>query len=169
MRRNRRTEARAALRIEWERARQLAGVDDDATASDDPAGASDAVDLGRLGKALLDADMVDEAAEVLEMSLQREGENVETLRRLALAHFRAGRSDRGCGASRRVVRLDPNCIEAMYNLALAALGEGRLRFASGWIRRGLSVAPQDEGLRRVRMRLWIAVARRFVNRLFARR
>ena len=86
------------------------------------------------------------------------------MRKLALASFLAGDRAGGITASRRVLRLDPRCVTAMHNLALAALEEDRLRVAAGWIRRGLRIDRHDEGLRRLRVRLWLT----WLNRALAR-
>jgi hypothetical protein len=45
-------------------------------------------------------------------------------------------------------------------LALAALESGELHLAAGWVRRGLRVNKNDDGLRRVRMRVYMARIRR---------
>ncbi len=54
----------------------------------------------------------------------------------------------------------------MHNLALAALEDGRLRIAAGWIRQGLEVDRHDDGLRRLRMRLWMKSIVRALTRPF---
>jgi tetratricopeptide (TPR) repeat protein len=124
------------------------------------------LDLPRLGSILLEADMSAEAAEVLSRALGARGASAELLRKLALARFRSGDRAGGVDASRRVLRLDPGCVSTMHNLALAALEQGRLRLAAGWIARGLRVNRHDDGLRRLRMRLWLAWGRAALARLF---
>ncbi len=124
------------------------------------------MDLRRLGFILLEADMCAEAAEVLSRALAARAANAELLRKLALARFRSGDRAGGVDACRRVLRLDPGCVSAMHNLALAALEQGRLRLAAGWIARGLRVNRHDDGLRRVRMRLWMAWVRAALARVF---
>ena len=56
----------------------------------------------------------------------------------------------------------------MHNLALAALHDGRLRSAAGWIQRGLEVDRQDEGIRRLRARLIFRASGRFAIVTLAR-
>lgn len=119
-----------------------------------------AIDLDHFGGLLLEAGMPAEAADVFERASQRDGDRPDLLRRLSLARFRAGDRVDGVAASRRAVRLDPECVVSMHNLALAALEDGRLRIASGWIRQGLDVDRHDDGLRRLRMRLWLKVIAR---------
>ena len=118
-------------------------------------GGESSADLGRFGTLLLEVDLPGEAAEVFQRAVAADGDNPELLRKLALARFRSGDRDGGVTASRRVARRDPQCVVSMYNLALAALEQRRLRLAHGWIARGLHVDPHDDGLRRLRMRLWL--------------
>jgi len=72
-----------------------------------------------------------------------------------LARYRAGDCDGGATASRRVLRREPKCLRSIHNLALAALEQRRPAIAAGWIRRGLAINPNDNELRRLRMRLWL--------------
>ncbi|MHC4218497.1 MAG: tetratricopeptide repeat protein, partial [Planctomycetota bacterium] len=126
------------------------------------------VDLGRFGSLLLDAGLPAEAAGIFEQAIVVGGEDPQLLRRLALARFRAGDRAAGVAASRRVLRLDPQCVASIHNLALAALEQGRIRLAAGWIDRGLRVDRHDDGLRRLRTRLWMAWVGRALGRLFGR-
>ena len=114
---------------------------------------------------LLDATMASEAAPILAEAIQQDGESAALQRRLALARFRSGDRDGGVTASRRVLRLDPRCVVSMHNLALAALEDGRLRAAAGWVRRGLRVDRHDTELRRLRVRVWLAWAREAIRRV----
>ncbi|MHC4447198.1 MAG: tetratricopeptide repeat protein [Planctomycetota bacterium] len=124
------------------------------------------IDLERFGSLLLDAGLPAEAAGVFEQAIGAGGVGPQLLRKLALARFQAGDREAGVAASRRVLRLDPQCVASMHNLALAALEQGRLRLAAGWIDRGLHVNRHDDGLRRLRTRLWLAWAGRAFRRLF---
>ena len=54
---------------------------------------------------------------------------------------------------------------SIHNLALAALEDGRLRIAAGWIDRGLAFDRHDDGLRRLRMRLWLRSIARGLGRV----
>ena len=120
-----------------------------------------------LANLLLECDEPAKAAELLEASLQQ-NENADVLRQLALARFRCGDRLRGSAASRRVLRLDPTCIRSIHNLALSALQEHQLRMAAGWVKRGLNLKPHDDGLRRLRIRVWLAQLARWARCLVQR-
>ena len=93
---------------------------------------------------------------------------IQCLRLLALSMFVTGDVDRGAAISRKVLRFDPNCIASIHNLALAAVKNNRFRSAWGWVRRGLTVDPLDNDLRRLRSRLiWEGMAQ-FVRKLFTK-
>ncbi|MHC4414106.1 MAG: tetratricopeptide repeat protein [Planctomycetota bacterium] len=117
-------------------------------------GGEHVIEPARFGGLLLEAGLSAQAAEVFERAIGGHGESAELLRQLALARFQSGDLKGGVAASRRVLRLDQRCVLSMHNLALAALERRRLRVAAGWIRRGLQVDRHDDGLRRLRMRLW---------------
>jgi tetratricopeptide (TPR) repeat protein len=158
LRRGRLDEARAHLRSEMDRRERREegggdGAEQEAGRLDPDPGDEDA-----LADVLLEAGMDAEAARTLERAIARRGESAQLLRRLALARFRSGNDAGGVTASRRILRIDPSCVAAIYNLALAALRSGQLRVAGGWIARGLRVDRHDDGLRRLRMRhrlLWL--------------
>jgi len=166
LRRERVDDARAMLRLELDQ--YDAEQDEPVTAEGDSPDAP-SVDLIRFGRLLLEAGLPHDAARILERGLRRDGESPELLRQLALARFQSNDRDGGIIASRRVIRLDPTCIASMHNLAMAALEDGRLRTAAGWIGRGLRIDRHDVGLRRLRVRLWAAavlvVGRRVLRRV----
>ncbi len=143
LRRGRGGEAQPLLREELEALEAIDGTDPQ-------------FDLERFGALLLEADMPAEAARVFEQAVVTRGESANLLRKLALALYRSGDPDGGVAASRRVIRADPGCVVSFHNLALAALERGRLRVAAAWIGRGLRADKHDDGLRRLRMRLWLA-------------
>jgi len=147
LRRGRLEDARRCLREELEIARR-----DDSPPLPPAA-------LERLGRLLMDAGLDDDAVVLFELDVEVHGESPERLRALALARFRAGDRSGGAAASRRVLRLDPRCVRSMHNLALAAIEEGRLRTAAGWINRGLAIDRHEQDLRRLRSRLWFEVVR----------
>lgn len=90
---------------------------------------------------------------------------VKCLRLLALSLFASGNIDDGAAISRKVLRFDPSCIASIHNLALAAMSNNRYRSAWGWVRRGLSVDPLDNDLRRLRSRLIWEGTIKFVRKL----
>ena len=122
-------------------------------------------DLAPFGALLLEAGMPAEAAGVFKQAIEASAESPDLLRKLALARFRAGDREGGVKASRRVLRDDARCLVSMHNLALAALEQRRIRLAAGWIDRGLRIDRHDDGLRRLRMRLWLAWLGRILRRL----
>ncbi|MFO0872381.1 MAG: hypothetical protein U0575_00230 [Phycisphaerales bacterium] len=66
--------------------------------------------------------------------------------------------------SRAVLRRDRTCVRSRHNLALACLTLGQLRRAATWVASGLRIDPHDDELRRLRVRVWIAAARRRLGR-----
>ena len=123
----------------------------------------------RLGELLLQAGRPRPAADQLHRASLIARDDVGLLRSLALACFLAGDRDGGTHASRRVLRLDPDCVRSLHNLALAAMQAGRLRIAAGWIARGMRADRNDIGIRRLRIRLWLAMASARLTRMFGDR
>ncbi len=165
LRRDRRNEARRYLLEEY--ALVTAEIREAAPAkSVESASANPTVprpDLAGLASLLLELDEPARAAELFEYVLAG-NESTELLRLLALARFQAGDRDGGIAASRRVLSMEPECIRSIHNLALAALQQHQLTSANGWIKRGLAINHHDDGLRRLRIRLWLAMAKDFVVR-----
>ncbi len=121
-------------------------------------------DLELLGRLLLAAELPADAASVLEHAVKDDPKDVELLRQLALARFQAGDRAGGAAASRRVLRIDPTCYVSMHNLALSAYEQKRVRVAAAWVNRGLALGRRDEGLRRLRVRIYILSAWQFTGR-----
>lgn len=124
------------------------------------------IDSIELATLLLEAALPKPAVRLFEKAIERYGENPELLRNLALTKFQTGDRAGGVSISRRVIRIDPECLSSIHNLALAALEEDRLMTAAGWIRKGLKIKRQDDDLRRLRARLWMAMATAFFRRLW---
>ncbi|MCH2162667.1 MAG: tetratricopeptide repeat protein [Phycisphaerales bacterium] len=118
-------------------------------------------ELDRLGELLLRVDLNTEARTLYERIVLNGTETPETLCRLAVCRFRCGDRTEGIAMSRRVLRINPECLRSMHNLALAALEEGRLLSAARWVERGLRIDPCDDELRRVRSRVWTRMAVRW--------
>lgn len=127
------------------------------------------VDPSMLGDLLLESGEPARAAELFEVSLRNEPDQHDLLRQLALARFRAGDRDGGVAISRRVLRLEPTCLRSMHNLALAALEEGRIRTAAGWVWRGLRINRHDSDLRRLRVRVLLGLFKESWRRLTGQR
>jgi len=92
--------------------------------------------------------------------------DVNQLRLLAVALFASDQLDEGAAVSRRILRLQPNCVVSMHNLALAAFSCNRRALAWGWMRKGLAVDPHDEELRRLRSKLIWKSLSIFLRKLF---
>jgi len=74
---------------------------------------------------------------------------------LELGDLRSGRA-----LSRRLLRLEPDSLVAIHNLALVAIERRRFRLAWAWITRGRAAGPNDIGLRKLRtLLLWRALTR----------
>jgi superkiller protein 3 len=123
-----------------------------------------AVDPAVLGDLLLQAGEPVRASELFELALGKT-ETPDLLRQLALARFRAGDREGGSAISRRVLRLEPQCLRSMHNLALAALHEGRIRTAAGWVWRGLRISRHDTDIRRLRVRVLIGLVKELWRRI----
>jgi Flp pilus assembly protein TadD len=119
-----------------------------------------------LASLLMEVNEPGRAAELLG-AVVSSGESADVLRQLALARFRSGDHAGGAAASRRVLRIDRTCVRSMHNLALSAMQHGRLHVAAEWIRRGLNAGAHDEGLRRLRIRLWMEFAKSWSGRVLA--
>jgi hypothetical protein len=100
--------------------------------------------------------------------LTEDQQDVEQLRLLAVALFASDQRDEGAAVSRRVLRLQPDCIASMHNLALWAFSSARYKLAWGWVKKGLAVDPHDEELRRLRSRLIWKSIRSFLKRIITR-
>lgn len=126
---------------------------------DRPGISVDRIDALELVRAFLDTGLVDEAARTF---TARFGTNVrrdhsrdaEVLRvggRLALVQ---GDLREGRARTRRLLRLVPDSIDALHNLALLAIRRGELDVARGWLARGQAAHPTDPGLRKLRTLWW---------------
>ncbi len=101
--------------------------------------------------------------------LAKDRNDTVQLRLLAVALFASDQRDEGAAISRRVLRLQPDCIASMHNLALAAFSSNRYKLAWGWVQKGLKIDPRDEELRRLRSRLIWKSIRSFYGKLIGLR
>lgn len=124
--------------------------------------------LARAGALLTGTGMWADSAKVLHEAVRHLPKEAALWRALARARLESGDVDGGRNASRQTLELDPTCTASFHNLALSALKAGRLDEAVEWTRRGLKVRRDDEGLRRIRSRIFLARVRRLL-RLAARK
>lgn len=110
-------------------------------------------DVEHLGRLLLDAKLPREALEVFDLLVTRRTPLARDHQMLGVIHFELGHHDLGIEATRRALRLDPRLIPAIHNMALACLEQGRWLRARFWVRQGLGIEPEDQPLRRLRLRL----------------
>jgi tetratricopeptide (TPR) repeat protein len=110
-------------------------------------------DLDELGHLLLDAKMPLEAKGVLEELAVKRPANAAGLHALAVACFQLGERAMGLDHSREVLRLEPQHVAAMSNMAVASLHDKQWTRARYWVRQALRVEPDDVFLRRLRLRL----------------
>lgn len=110
-------------------------------------------DLEELGHLLLDAKMPLEARAVLEAVCAKRPSNAGALHALAVACFQLGDRAMGQEHTREVLRLEPQHVAAMSNMAVAALHDKQWTRARYWVRQALRIEPDDAFLRRLRLRL----------------
>ena len=122
------------------------------------ADASSEEQAARLGDMLTECGLFQEAACVLEAALRTFPQEPLLWRQLAFARFRSGDRTGGVQASRTHLELEPDSVEAAYNLALAAVEDRRLEEAREILAAALRRHPQDQGLRHLRTRRLLLVA-----------
>lgn len=116
--------------------------------------------LARAGALLSGTGLWLQAAQVLTETVRRMPQEAALWRALARARFECGDEDGGRNASRQTLELDPSCAASYHNMALSSLKSGHLDEAVEWTRRGLRARKDDEGLRRIRSRLFLARVKR---------
>jgi tetratricopeptide (TPR) repeat protein len=125
--------------------------------------------LARAGSLLAALGEWKAAAEVIPEFVRLHDGEADAWRALARSRYEAGDLDGGRAASMKVLELEPSCAGSHHNLALACLRSGDLAGAADWVRRGLAVARADEGLRRLRSRVWLGKLRALLRRAGWRR
>jgi predicted Zn-dependent protease len=120
---------------------------------------SDRIDLLEVVGGLLQCGLAERAAKALAARfgpdiLHNHADDVEVLRLAARCALEQGDLRRGRALARRVLRLEPESVVAMHNLALIALERRRFGAAWEWLKRGRAVAPSDAGLKKLRT-LWL--------------
>lgn len=79
-------------------------------------------------------------------------------KRLSRALFESGDRLGGRRAARRALLIDRHCPDTLHNIALDALRNGTqrdLRRATAALRRGIGHSPHDEGLRKLRVKVFV--------------
>lgn len=120
--------------------------------------------LARAGSLLAALGEWKAAAEVIPEFVRLHDGEADAWRALARSRYEAGDLDGGRAASMKVLELEPSCAGTHHNLALACLRSGDLAGAADWVRRGLAFARTDEGLRRLRSRVWLGKLRALFRR-----
>ncbi|MEO1584226.1 MAG: tetratricopeptide repeat protein [Planctomycetota bacterium] len=115
--------------------------------------------LRDLAELLLDLRLGNEARAAGDLLVAARPGDASSHHLLAVAHFGAGDSAAGIEASRRALRLRPDHIPAVHNLAVAYLRRGELVRARYWVRKGLALDSDDRGLRRLRAYLRVHALR----------
>lgn len=126
-------------------------------------------DLEELGHLLLDARLPREATPVFASLVERDPDDPESLQALAVAHFQSGDRSLGMDASRRVLRLRPDHVPALHNMALACLHERQWGKARHYLEHALRLEPDDHALRRLRLTLRVHRAGESLRWLLRRR
>jgi tetratricopeptide (TPR) repeat protein len=129
----------------------------------------DRIDALELVRAFLDTGLVDEASRTFRARFGTEvrrdhGHDVEVLRVGARLSLIAGDFREGRARTRRLLRLVPDSIDALHNLALLALRRGELDVAHGWLARARTTHPADPGLRKLRALYWWKRALKLLGR-----
>lgn len=115
-------------------------------------------ELSHLGDLLMNVDLSRSALPLFERLSSMQPDDISVLRRLAACRYRTGDRVGGIAVSRRILRREPNCLRSLHNLALAAFEDERFVSAFIWVRKGLAIDPSDQGLRRIRSRIWTQLA-----------
>lgn len=113
----------------------------------------DPTTLNEIANLLIDAGDPESASTCLRRAIKINPALPLIWQNLAVAECLQKRFDAGIDASREALRLDPQNLSVLHNLALAEMDAGRLIEAMGHVREGLSRAPSDRTLQRLRFRL----------------
>jgi len=110
-------------------------------------------EMDELGQLLLDAQLPTEAARVFKRIIARQPNNAAAHHALSVCHFL--RQDRAAGmeCARAALRLEPQYIAPMHNLAMAYLEQGQWTRARYWATHARRLDPDDPSLRRLRLKL----------------
>lgn len=112
-----------------------------------------AEDLEDLGRLLLDAEMITEAIRIYTLMIQMQPNNHRAHHGLSVATLEAGRIEEGIAAAKQALEYQPRFVPAMHNLALAYLRQRQWIRARYWVRQASRVDPDDDAMRRLRLKL----------------
>ena len=87
---------------------------------------------------------------------------------LSVSLLQSGERVRGAAAGREAIKLDPNRVATLHNLALVAIHDGHWRLAKRYIARIREVDPDEPSLRRLGLMLRAARLARRVSALLSR-
>ncbi|MEL6497948.1 MAG: tetratricopeptide repeat protein [Planctomycetota bacterium] len=107
-------------------------------------------DVHELAELLLELSLAREAEACCALMVASKPSDATGHHLLSVAAFASGRTTAGIAAARHSVRLRPDFIAPMHNLAVAYLRRGEILRAKYWVRHGLEIESEDEGLRRLR-------------------
>jgi tetratricopeptide (TPR) repeat protein len=116
-------------------------------------------ELYELAQTLMDAQRPDEARRVLRRALDCRPNDIQAMHLYSVACFTLGgrQREQGIEACRGVLRLDPRFVPAIHNMAVAYSQMRHWKRARYWVRQGLRIEPEDAALRRLRLKLRLAL------------
>jgi len=113
----------------------------------------EAEDLEELGRTLVEAGMLNRARQVYNMLLRIDPASHRAFHGLSVSALEDGKFDEGIEAAKKSLEYRPNFVPAMHNLVLAYYRQGQYIRARYWLTQALRHEPDDEQLRRLRLRL----------------
>lgn len=124
-------------------------------------------DLADLARLLLDVRLPRDAQAVYRLLVGIEPNDADAWHGLSVALFLSGERQQGVIAARRALRLDSAHVPALHNLALAMIHDREWNRARSYIKRALTIEPDDVLLRRLamtlRLRAFLLLFARFSN------
>jgi tetratricopeptide (TPR) repeat protein len=110
-------------------------------------------ELEEFGRTLILAGMMKKATRVYELLLSQHPASHKALHGMSVAALESGDFEAGIDAAKRALEYRPSFVPAMHNLALAYYRQRQYIRARYWLTQGLRHEPDDEQLRRLRLRL----------------
>lgn len=113
----------------------------------------EAEDLEELGRTLVEAGMLNRARQVYNMLLRIDPASHKAFHGLSVSALEDGKYGEGIDAAKKSLEYRPSFVPAMHNLVLAYYRQGQYIRARYWLTQALRHEPDDEQLRRLRLRL----------------